>query len=59
MEEYVPKRRTGQNHSRDLNETLVSYMPDREFEVMAMKILTGLEKRGEDLSETLNQETRH
>ena len=28
-------------------------MPEREFKVMVIKILTGLEKRVEDLSETL------
>jgi len=31
-------------------------MPDREFKVMVIKILMGLEKRVEDLSETLNEE---
>jgi len=34
-------------------------MPDREFKVMTMKILTGLEKRVEDISETLNTEIRN
>ena len=32
-------------------------MPDREFKVMDIKILTGLEKRVEYLSETLNKKT--
>ena len=31
-------------------------MTDREFKVMVIKILTGLEKRGTDFSETLNKE---
>ena len=31
-------------------------MPDREFKVMVVKILTGLEKRVEDVSEILNKE---
>ena len=33
-------------------------MPDREFKVMIIKILTGLEKRVEDISETLNKEIK-
>ena len=32
-------------------------MTDREFKIMPIKILTGLETRVEDLSETLNKET--
>jgi len=31
-------------------------MPDREFKVVIIKILTGLEKRLEDIRETLNKE---
>ena len=31
-------------------------MPDRGLKVMVIKILTGLDKRVEDLSETLNKE---
>ena len=31
-------------------------MPDREFKVMIINILTGLEKRVEDLRETLKKE---
>ena len=31
-------------------------MPDRKFKVMVIKILNGLEKRVETLSETLNEE---
>ena len=32
-------------------------MPDREFKVMVIKILTGLKKKVGDLSKTLNKET--
>ena len=39
--------------ARDLNETDISNMPDGEFEAMIIRILTGLEKRNEDMSETL------
>lgn len=33
-------------------------MPDREFKLMILKILTGLEKRGANISETLNKEIK-
>ena len=33
-------------------------MVGREFKVMIIKILTGLEKRVEDISETLNKEIK-
>ena len=33
----------------------VSNMPNREFKVLIIKILTRLEKRGEDISETLKR----
>ena len=45
--------------ARDLNEIKISNMPDREFKVMVTKILTGFEKRLEDVSETLNNETEN
>ena len=32
--------------ARDLSEMEISNMPDREFKVMLIKILTGLEKKG-------------
>ena len=33
-------------------------MPDREFKVMIIKVLRGLEKSMEDISETLNYEIK-
>ena len=33
-------------------------MPNRELKVMIVKILTGLEKRVEDISGTLNKEIK-
>ena len=33
-------------------------MPDREFKVTIIKILTGLEKRVEDISKVLNKEIK-
>lgn len=38
--------------ARDLSETDISYIPDRQFRIM-IKILIGLGKRVEDMSETL------
>ena len=40
--------------ARDLNKN--RDMPDREFKVIAIKILSGLAKRVEDLNETLNKD---
>ena len=34
-------------------------MPDREFKIMIIRILTGLEKKVEDMSESLNTEIRN
>lgn len=47
-----------ENHSKRPKED-GEYMPDREFKVIAIKILTGLEKRVEDFSENLNKETKY
>ena len=41
--------------AKHLSETDISNMPNREFKVMTINILTGLEKRGEYISETLNK----
>ena len=38
--------------ARDLNKTEINSMPDREFKVIIIKILIGLEKRVEDISKT-------
>ena len=43
----------------ELNEMETSNMSDREFKVRIIKILTGLEKRVENLRETLNKEIDH
>ena len=45
--------------ARDLSETDTSHMPDREFKLIITRILTGLEKGLEDMSETLNTEIRN
>jgi len=45
--------------ARYLSETDISNMPDREFEVMMIRILTRLEERVEDMRETLNTEIRN
>ena len=43
---------------RDLSRTYISNMPEGEFQAAIMKILTGLEKRMEDISETLTIEIK-
>ena len=45
--------------ARELNKTEISSMPDRKFKAMVVKILTRLEKRVEDLSETINRDRKH
>ena len=40
-----PSERTGQNPARDLSETEINNMPGREFKVVIIKIIAGLEKR--------------
>ena len=46
------------NH-RDLNEMKISNMPNREFNVVVIKILTGLEKRMDSLSDTQQRDRKH
>ena len=41
--------------ARELNEMEVSNIPDREFKVMIIKLLTGLEKRVEDLRPSIKR----
>ena len=38
--------------ARDLIETDISHMPDRKFKATIIRILTGFEKRIEDIHET-------
>ena len=45
-----------QMKEQDLRKMEISNMPDREFEVTVIKILTGLDKRVEDITETFNNE---
>lgn len=42
--------------ARDLSKTDINSMPAREFKATIIKILTGLEKRIENISETLTTE---
>lgn len=44
--------------ARDQNEMDSSSMTDRKFKVMIINILTGLEKRVEDISEALNTDIK-
>ena len=41
--------------TKELNETEINNMPDREFKVMVIKVLTGLEKRVDGLRVTFNK----
>ena len=41
--------------ARDQSKTEISNMPDREFKVIIIKILTGLQKMMGDISETLDK----
>jgi len=45
--------------ARDLSETNINIMPGRKFKASLIRMLTGLEKRVEDLSETLSTEIRN
>ena len=45
--------------ARDLSETDISNVPDGEFKALIARILTGLEKRVEGISETINTEIRN
>ena len=45
--------------ARDLSETDISSMPERQFKIMIVKVFIGFEKRVEDMSETLNTEIRN
>jgi len=42
--------------TRELNKTEISNMPKGEFKVMVIKILTGLEKAVDELSENFNKD---
>ena len=46
-------KKQGKATATSLREKDVSNIPDKEFKVMIIKIPTGLEKRVEDMSETL------
>lgn len=41
--------------ARDLSKTDITNMTNREFKAMIPRILSGLEKRVEDMSETFTQ----
>ena len=45
--------------ARDLNEIDINNMPDREFKVIIIRVLPGLEKRVKSMSETHNREIRN
>ena len=47
-----------QTTARHVSKNGCKNMPDREFKVAITKILTGPEKREEDVSKSLNKETK-
>ena len=47
-----------QTIARDQSKMDVSNMPNREFKVIIIKVLTGFEKKVEDISETLNTQIK-
>ena len=47
-----------QTTARDQNKVDVSNMPDREFKVMIIKIVSRLEKKVENISETLSTQIK-
>ena len=44
--------------AEDISEMEISNVPDREFKITVIKVFTGLEKRVEDISETLNKDIK-
>ena len=42
-QEYVPNERT--KHRRNLNEMVISNLPDKEFKIVVIKMLTGFGSR--------------
>ena len=52
-------REQNKTTARDLNETDISNILDREFKVIIINIFTGLEKRVEGISEILNKERKN
>ena len=49
------RRRRKKKPVKELNETEISNVPDKEFKVMIIRILPRLEKRVKELSETSNK----
>ena len=53
------KKEEEENTARDPSKTDTTNKPDREFKTMIIRIVMGLEKIVEDMSETLNTEIRN
>ena len=45
--------------ARELNKIEIRNMPNRKLKAMVIKIFIGIEKRVEDISETLNKEIQN
>ena len=55
----VPQIKEQDKITADLSETKVSDTPDRRFKITIIKILPGLRKRVENISETLDNEIQN
>ena len=57
-EKFIPYEKQNKATARDLSKIDTSNMPDREFKTIIIRILTGLEKRVEEMTGTYNTEIR-
>lgn len=57
-ENYVSNRRAQWNLRENLNEMVLSNLPDKEFQAMVINILTELGKRMDELSENYNKDIK-
>ena len=58
-QKFIPNERKDKAIARDLGETDRSNVLDTDIKAMIIRMLTGLEKRVEGMSETLNTEIRN
>ena len=54
--EYVPKKELVKTLEKEVNETEISNLSNKEFKIMVIRILTELSSRMEEHSENFNKE---
>ena len=54
MRNLSERKELDKDMARDLSKTNIGNMPVRKFKTMITRIFTGLDKRMEDINETLN-----